>query len=573
MVTSQCGRDDRHGRRDRHARAGRRRRRLGAGRRARPLDAAATTRAPRSSPSACSRRCSACAPASASTRPRRSCPRCSPALSRSRDETMAAQCRGKGVGARLPRKEDDRFLRGRGEFVGRHPMVGMLDVAFVRHPVAHARIRAIRKPAGPEDARVRASAISPACSRSSRSRACRASSPPRSPCWRTARCAMSARWSRCACADPRRSRGPRRAVEVEYDELPAVVDMLTRARPARRWCTSTGATTSSWRRFVDDDLSAIRRSARRSRCGAACAPRASACRRWKGAAWLRLGPAAGAAAGVQRDPDAAHRRARPRRMPRARPGRDPRRGARRRRRLRLQGHPAAGGSLPRLAGAAARPSGALDRGSPRAAHRQRQLPRARLRHHRAMPTRDGTAARHRLRGDGRFRRVFRPIRSPPAWRPRRSARILPGPYTMERYRCRTWSVATNKPPILPYRGVARTGVCFALEADARRGRARGRAGAARGAARATWCRRTAMPFDNITSKHFDSGDYPRMPAPRRGGDRPARGARAAGSAASRTGGASASAWRSSASRPRTAPRSMPAGASRWCPGTSRRSRA
>ena len=61
--------------------------------------------------------------------------------------------------------------------------------------------------------------------------------------------------------------------------------------------------------------------------------------------------------------------------------------------------------------------------------------------------------------------------------------ILPGPYKMERYRCRTWSVATNKAPILPYRGVARTGVCFALETDDRRRRARARHGAARDAAR------------------------------------------------------------------------------------------
>ena len=43
------------------------------------------------------------------------------------------------------------------------------------------------------------------------------------------------------------------------------------------------------------------------------------------------------------------------------------------------------------------------------------------------------------------------------------ASILPGPYKMRGYRCSTWLVATNKPPILPYRGVARTGVCFALE--------------------------------------------------------------------------------------------------------------
>ena len=43
------------------------------------------------------------------------------------------------------------------------------------------------------------------------------------------------------------------------------------------------------------------------------------------------------------------------------------------------------------------------------------------------------------------------------------ASILPGPYDFPSYRCRTFSVATNKCPILPYRGVARTGVCFALE--------------------------------------------------------------------------------------------------------------
>ncbi|MCB2158067.1 MAG: xanthine dehydrogenase family protein, partial [Rhodobacteraceae bacterium] len=38
---------------------------------------------------------------------------------------------------------------------------------------------------------------------------------------------------------------------------------------------------------------------------------------------------------------------------------------------------------------------------------------------------------------------------------------LPGPYDFGIYRCRTWSVATNKPAFTPYRGVARPGVCFA----------------------------------------------------------------------------------------------------------------
>src|SRR5438045_1411042 len=51
-----------------------------------------------------------------------------------------------GVGARLPRKEDDRFLRGRGEFVGDIKLPGMQEVAFVRSPIAHGRIRAITIP-------------------------------------------------------------------------------------------------------------------------------------------------------------------------------------------------------------------------------------------------------------------------------------------------------------------------------------------------------------------------------------------------------------------------------------------
>jgi carbon-monoxide dehydrogenase large subunit len=83
---------------------------------------------------------------------------------------------------------------------------------------------------------------------------------------------------------------------------------------------------------------------------------------------------------------------------------------------------------------------------------------------------------------------------------------LPGPYEFSGYRCRTDCVATNKPGFLPYRGVARTGVCFAMELmmDA----------IAREVGREAWEVRhdnlvpaSAMPYDNVTKKHFDSGDY------------------------------------------------------------------
>jgi carbon-monoxide dehydrogenase large subunit len=85
--------------------------------------------------------------------------------------------------------------------------------------------------------------------------------------------------------------------------------------------------------------------------------------------------------------------------------------------------------------------------------------------------------------------------------------ILPGVYAFPHYRCRTYSVATNKPPILPYRGVARTGVCFALEvtldALARK------LGIEPTELRFhSLVRPEQMPFDNIAGRHFDSGDYP-----------------------------------------------------------------
>jgi len=87
------------------------------------------------------------------------------------------------------------------------------------------------------------------------------------------------------------------------------------------------------------------------------------------------------------------------------------------------------------------------------------------------------------------------------------ASILPGPYNLPRYRCRTRSVSTNKPPILPYRGVARTGVCFAMEtmldAVARE------AGITPVEVRLrNLVRPEQMPFTNVTGKWFDGGDYP-----------------------------------------------------------------
>src|SRR5262249_61477799 len=82
----------------------------------------------------------------------------------------------------------------------------------------------------------------------------------------------------------------------------------------------------------------------------------------------------------------------------------------------------------------------------------------------------------------------------------------PGPYDSRGYRGKTPCVATNNPGFMPYRGVARSGVCFAMELvmDA----------IAREVGREPWeVRRDnlvaaeSMAYDNVAKKHYDSGDY------------------------------------------------------------------
>jgi len=84
---------------------------------------------------------------------------------------------------------------------------------------------------------------------------------------------------------------------------------------------------------------------------------------------------------------------------------------------------------------------------------------------------------------------------------------LPGAYVFNSYRARTYSVATNKPSLVPYRSVSRPGVCFAIELtmDAV-ARAVGRDPAE--VRLENLVPAASMPYNNITNKHYDSGDYP-----------------------------------------------------------------
>ncbi|MCC6780795.1 MAG: xanthine dehydrogenase family protein [Hyphomicrobiales bacterium] len=88
-----------------------------------------------------------------------------------------------------------------------------------------------------------------------------------------------------------------------------------------------------------------------------------------------------------------------------------------------------------------------------------------------------------------------------------AARNLPGPYNIRHWRVKTFTVATNKSPIGPYRGVGRPGACFAIERtidevahavgrDPVEVRVENMVTAAQ------------MPYTTIANLKFDSGDYP-----------------------------------------------------------------
>ncbi|MBW4787623.1 xanthine dehydrogenase family protein molybdopterin-binding subunit [Alcaligenes faecalis subsp. faecalis] len=84
---------------------------------------------------------------------------------------------------------------------------------------------------------------------------------------------------------------------------------------------------------------------------------------------------------------------------------------------------------------------------------------------------------------------------------------LPGPYDFRGYRCRTRGVGTNKPGFMPYRGVARTGVCLAIEQMMDQ--------IALAVGKPSWeirlmnlVKGEQMPYVNVANKHYDSGDYP-----------------------------------------------------------------
>jgi len=135
------------------------------------------------------------------------------------------------IGASLLRKEDARHLYGHGMFIADVQVPGVQDVAFVRSPLAHARVRQVSKPphaaariftladigpvkileAGPELSAHRHSPYPPLADE----------------------CVRYVGQTLAACVMPTRAQAEDLAdkVDVELEELPAVVDVVAAMRP------------------------------------------------------------------------------------------------------------------------------------------------------------------------------------------------------------------------------------------------------------------------------------------------------------------------------------------------------
>ena len=365
-----------------------------------------------------------------------------------------------GIGHSVPRKEDDRYLRGRGEFIADISLPGMRDLAFVRSPLAHARIRGIHVPdtaAGriftAADLDVRPMQVVSAL-----------------PGFKISDQPILAHdkvrhvgepIAVCVAATRAEAEDLAATVTVDFDELPAVVDMLEARRPGAPLVHEHWGDNVFLETVVEDDLTAIRASApikiRRSfRTARQCMSPLEG--RGVVAVWDRRLEQLLVYTATQMPHIVRTGLAECLRLDEGR--------------VRIVAPDVGGGfgykgillAEEVVAGWLARHLGHPVRWIE---DRREQLTgNANCREHQyeviAYADADGRllALDAEATVDAGAYSVY-PFSA--CLEAAQVASILPGPYMMDAYRCRTWSAATNKPPILPYRGVARAGVCFVME--------------------------------------------------------------------------------------------------------------
>lgn len=411
---------------------------------------------------------------------------------------------GEGVGSSVLRLEDDRYLRGRGRFIADIRLPGMLDVAFVRSPLAHARIRSIGKPPAHESSvfvmadlkgvqGIRADSGLPGF---------RSSVQPVL-AWDKVR-HVGEPLAACVAATRAEAEDIAEMVSLDLDELPAVVEM-TRARDAsaplvhEHWSENVFLETAvdiNFDEAVKGAAVQVKRTFRTARQSMAPIEGRGVVAYWDNQAQQLVVYTSTQMPHIVRNGLAECL------------GLD--QGM-----IRVIAPDVGGGfgykgillseevCLAYLAMTLKRPMRWIED------RREHLTGNANCREHHYEIT--GYAA-----ADGTLLAIdcdaivdsgaYSAYPFSACLEAAQVASILPGPYQFPGYRCRTWSIASNKPPILPFRGVARTGVCFALEVllDAI---ARELNLSPEMIRRKNLVRPEQMPFVNITKKIFDSGDY------------------------------------------------------------------
>jgi carbon-monoxide dehydrogenase large subunit len=421
------------------------------------------------------------------------------------DQAQAKLETGQGVGARVLRKEDDRYLRGQGVFVGDIKLPGMKELAFVRSPVAHAVILAVRKPAGYEECVFTAAdliGVKPIVANSGL--------PGFKPSAQPVLASDKVRHvgeaiAVCVAATRAEAEDIAALVEIDFDELPAVTDMAAAILPGSTLVHAHWGDNVFLETRVDYGFAA------------AAAGAAIVVKKHLRTARQCMSPLEGRGVLAVWDTRLAqlvvHSSTQ---MPHiVRTGLSECLGLPDEA-VRIIAPDIGGGFgykgilLPEeiAAGFLARKLGHPVRWIE---DRREQLTgNANCREHdyhlTAYAGADGTllALEAEAIVDAGAYSIY-PFSA--CLEAAQVASILPGPYMMKGFRCVTWSAATNKPGIVPYRGVARAGVCYAMEflMDA----IAQEAGLTPEAVRLqNLVPAAAMPFENITRKHFDSGDYP-----------------------------------------------------------------
>ena len=411
-----------------------------------------------------------------------------------------------GIGASLLRKEDDRHLRGRGEFVADIRLPGTMEVAFLRSPHAHARIKSIAVP--PEHrGRVFTAADLP---RLQPIRIVTSAPGAKSPQWPPL-ATDKVRYvgeAVAACIAPSRAAAEdiAEAVQIEYEVLDAVVDPVASMRGSRHLVhEGWGDNLFSDRPLEGGDIDAAKRAAEIT------VTRKYRMNRQSGA------PMEGRAILAHRDYRldeivlyASTQTPHTVRVAIAENlGIDEKR-------LRVVAPDVGGGFGPKarlypeeiiMAALALE----LDRPVRWIESRNEHLLTAA--HTRDQHSRVTAYADKQGKLLGVEAEIIVDAGAYGLWpqgpyqEANMAARCLPGPYTFPNYRARYITAATNKAPLGPYRGVGRPGACFAIERTIDEiARAVGREPAEVRAENMIPADR--MPFVSASGMHYDTGDYP-----------------------------------------------------------------